>query len=649
MYLHRPLRATEVARENAGNLSPLLARNHVWKFAAAALAALLFLSGSAPPATAEVPSAVEIDGDAVRVGDDVFAGDGCARAGSVTVGNCDEGSKDRESDAPAKDSGADETTAPETTMSEATDQDTTGAEPTDAGATTPSGGDESDIDPEAACPTAPPDDAVPATVGRAVDGDTVELEKPVDGYERVRLISVNTPELKGDSGPEPKAEKASRFTADALEDHEVALETDEEIEDPYGRLLAYVWIVPDSGVPELFNRTLLEEGLAEVMTVKPNDAYADCLADTAKQSGQKDSGTEKNRQTPGTDDEGVLGKIRNLLSPDEDPEKPSETTGEASAPDEQYTDDGSKEGSESDTPENDSTTESPQPSEEANDSSEPPAESSDDGVEETLDETTAPGERTTEKAAETQYKDNQETTTVADNPTDYGVVDLVAAPPEDCPDAAVVLDPYTGDGAAESDPFETTGGSFVVRSNLKGDGGEPLNVSVLDAKTRGPVTDFDQKNQGSYDTRLDVGPGGYRLKSEPADDASKVSYEVAVFDCAGDEPPEATRAEKPEPTVPEGSPADSGTRLQLGSSAPPMSETTGQADPHYAEVGSPEAKSPIGALPVEDSPSGPVPVLPDTGGPAASPGLLAGLVALALGAAGFVGRWRTRRPGSDRW
>ncbi len=214
------------------------------------LAALMVLSYLAPSAEARETPVVEVGEGTVRVGDDVFAGDGCARVGDVVAGDCGESSETQQGDEPAGDKREEKTEQEEpktdeekpsdddsggtTIREETTDPETTGAGRGEGGTTsffggtTPAGATAEDIE---ACPTAPPDDAAPATVERAVDGDTVELQKPVDGYDKVRLIGVNTPEMEGEDGsPEPGAEKASEFTADALEGEEVVLETDEEVE-----------------------------------------------------------------------------------------------------------------------------------------------------------------------------------------------------------------------------------------------------------------------------------------------------------------------------------------------------------------------------------------------------------------------------------
>jgi micrococcal nuclease len=97
----------------------------------------------------------------------------------------------------------------------------------------------------------------------------VVISPAVDGRDTVRLIGVDAPETK-EPGCEvqPYGPDASRFITSELQGEEVDLEFDEDRNDQYDRLLAYVY--KDA---EMFNETLLEEGYAQVYTVQPNDKY----------------------------------------------------------------------------------------------------------------------------------------------------------------------------------------------------------------------------------------------------------------------------------------------------------------------------------------------------------------------------------------
>jgi micrococcal nuclease len=105
-----------------------------------------------------------------------------------------------------------------------------------------------------------------ASVTRVVDGDTIRVRFVSGSERRVRYIGVDTPE-RG----ERCFSAATELNRRLLGDGRVRLEFDDDREDRYGRLLAYVYRAGDG----LFiNRELLERGLAEPLTVKPNDEHA---------------------------------------------------------------------------------------------------------------------------------------------------------------------------------------------------------------------------------------------------------------------------------------------------------------------------------------------------------------------------------------
>lgn len=109
-----------------------------------------------------------------------------------------------------------------------------------------------------------------AFVERVVDGDTAVMR--IDGRsEYVRYIGIDTPEsVKPDSPVECLGPESSDFNADRVEGRTVELEFDRELYDRYDRLLAYVRV---DG--RLVNAELLRRGLAETLTIPPNDRYAD--------------------------------------------------------------------------------------------------------------------------------------------------------------------------------------------------------------------------------------------------------------------------------------------------------------------------------------------------------------------------------------
>lgn len=97
------------------------------------------------------------------------------------------------------------------------------------------------------------------TVGRVIDGDTIETSFG----ERVRLLGINTPE-RG----EPYGEEATNELRRMLQNKQIELEFDEEKEDRYARLLAYVYVNE-----EMVNEHMVKSGLALVQIIPPNEKY----------------------------------------------------------------------------------------------------------------------------------------------------------------------------------------------------------------------------------------------------------------------------------------------------------------------------------------------------------------------------------------
>jgi len=131
-----------------------------------------------------------------------------------------------------------------------------------------------------------PSKGVPCRVIRVYDGDTFKCRLEEGEEVRVRLIGIDTPEkrknkkLMRDSKrlgipPEEIIEMgkiASRFTRKLIPPGTVVyLETDVQIHDRYGRLLAYVWL-PDG---RMLNEVLLREGYATLYTFPPNVRYVE--------------------------------------------------------------------------------------------------------------------------------------------------------------------------------------------------------------------------------------------------------------------------------------------------------------------------------------------------------------------------------------
>jgi micrococcal nuclease len=95
---------------------------------------------------------------------------------------------------------------------------------------------------------------------------------------------MDTPEVH--FGTQPYGPEASAFAKRELEGKEVSLELDVQKIDPYGRLLAYVYL-PDG---EMFNETLLEEGYAQVATFPPNVKYTDRFLEVQREARAENRG-----------------------------------------------------------------------------------------------------------------------------------------------------------------------------------------------------------------------------------------------------------------------------------------------------------------------------------------------------------------------
>jgi len=109
-----------------------------------------------------------------------------------------------------------------------------------------------------------------------IDGDTVDMER----LGRVRLIGVDTPE-------EGRCYEnaATRFTRERLEGKVVQYEVGEKRKDRFDRTLAYL-----SRGGGMHNRALLTEGYAKVLTIAPNDKYAEDFEKAEREAKTTDFG-----------------------------------------------------------------------------------------------------------------------------------------------------------------------------------------------------------------------------------------------------------------------------------------------------------------------------------------------------------------------
>lgn len=116
-----------------------------------------------------------------------------------------------------------------------------------------------------------PEGHIHAKVTRVVDGDTIKAEYEGKEY-RVRLLCIDTPEtVKEGVAVQPYGKEASKKLAEILLGKEVTLVFEKDIDDKYGRLLAYVILEDGSCV----NAFMVEQGFARIDVVKPNTVHRD--------------------------------------------------------------------------------------------------------------------------------------------------------------------------------------------------------------------------------------------------------------------------------------------------------------------------------------------------------------------------------------
>ncbi len=110
----------------------------------------------------------------------------------------------------------------------------------------------------AGCGMAGADD--PVRLVRVFDADTLLVQLTGGAHERVRLLGVDAPEVKGYREAEPGGEEAKARARELLGSGPIRLETDATADDRdgYGRLLRYVRLSDGRDL----GRTLIEEGYA---------------------------------------------------------------------------------------------------------------------------------------------------------------------------------------------------------------------------------------------------------------------------------------------------------------------------------------------------------------------------------------------------
>ena len=109
------------------------------------------------------------------------------------------------------------------------------------------------------------------------DGDTIV----VAGGERVRYLGMNTPEVAHKDEPgEPFGDEAKAFNKKLVQGRWINLELAEQQRDPYGRLLAYVFLADGTFV----NGELVRQGYAHLLRKQPKLSYWERLLALQRQA-----------------------------------------------------------------------------------------------------------------------------------------------------------------------------------------------------------------------------------------------------------------------------------------------------------------------------------------------------------------------------
>ncbi len=145
------------------------------------------------------------------------------------------------------------------------------------------------------------------TVQRVLDGDTF---KTTQG-EKIRLLGINTPEIRHDTSPaQPFGNTARKALVSLIDGKQVRLSFDKEKKDKYGRTLAHVYLRDGLWV----NAELVRLGMAHVYTFAPNIKKAEALTSIESSAIQNKIGIWANSRwktlRPKDLSQNVLGEFR---------------------------------------------------------------------------------------------------------------------------------------------------------------------------------------------------------------------------------------------------------------------------------------------------------------------------------------------------
>jgi micrococcal nuclease len=142
------------------------------------------------------------------------------------------------------------------------------------------------------------------------DGDTVKVRFKNKQDRKVRLIGIDAPEIENlREEVKFRAQMAKRFAFFYLYRKTVKLSYDWEIEDKYGRLLAYIWTEKQG----LFNKFILSEGFAAAYLNFPFK-YKDEFIEAERVARKLEKGLWKKSPYPSIPVSAVRAYLGQLLS-----------------------------------------------------------------------------------------------------------------------------------------------------------------------------------------------------------------------------------------------------------------------------------------------------------------------------------------------
>lgn len=129
-------------------------------------------------------------------------------------------------------------------------------------------------------------------VEEVIDGDTIRVEN-IETKETfaVRYLGIDAPELDGPAYETCFAEQAKEENEELVLDQKLLLEFDIDKYDQFGRTLAYVYTVDESGEKDIFvNLELLKEGCGRFYLDKQNTLYQEEFAEVSLTAQEEFSG-----------------------------------------------------------------------------------------------------------------------------------------------------------------------------------------------------------------------------------------------------------------------------------------------------------------------------------------------------------------------